>query len=62
MTTFKKGGAKNSAALLRKSSVNQREMAAVGVDSTDKQQQRSRQAAAKAGPDPNNPSLRRFRQ
>jgi len=53
MTTFKKGGAKKSAALLRKSSVNQREKAAVRrwLHGQAAAAARSRQAA-EAGPDP----------
>ena len=54
MTTFKKDGAKKSAALLRKSSVNQREQAAVRrwLHGQAAAAARSRQAAAEAGPDP----------
>lgn len=54
MTTFKKDGATKSAALLRKSSVNKRERAAVRrwLHGQAAAAARSRQAAAEAGPDP----------
>jgi hypothetical protein len=53
MTAFKKDGAKKSAALLRKSSVNQREKAAVRrwLHGQAAAAAHSRQAAAEAGPD-----------
>lgn len=54
MTTFKKDGAKTSAALLRKSSVNQREKAAVRrwLHGQAAAAARSWPAAAEAGPYP----------
>lgn len=54
MTTFEKDGAKKSAALLRKSSVNKREKAAVRrwLHGHAAAAASSRQATAEAGPDP----------